>query len=243
MVVERYPDCRVVASTAEVPSRSMRAVVRNTPNAMAVAPSVAHLAVIPRAELSDAALVAEALSGKGWAEEMLYRRHVHAVSQTVASLLGRVHECEDVVQDTFVQALSQLSSLREPAAFRGWLLRISVHTCHRRFRRRRLLRALGLDRGAEDATLAQLVAPGVSAEHRSELTRVDAALRPLPARERSAWILRHVHGHELTEVADLSGVSLATAKRLLTRAQERVAAHVHAVTPAGGKRAEGDQHD
>lgn len=196
--------------------------MRNTPNAM----SIAHLAVVPREGLSDGALVAEALAGKGWAEEMLYRRHVHAVSQTVASLLGRVHECEDVVQDTFVQGLSQLSSLREPAAFRGWLLRIAVHTCHRRFRKRRLLRMLGLDRGAEDATLAQLASPDASAEQKSELVRIDAALKPLPERERSAWILRHVHGHELTEVAELSGVSLATAKRLLTRAQDRVAAHV-----------------
>jgi RNA polymerase sigma-70 factor (ECF subfamily) len=91
-----------------------------------------------------------------------------------------------------------------------------------------------LDRGAEDATLAQLVAPGVSAEHRSELVRIDAALRPLPARERSAWILRHVHGHELTEVAEMSGVSLATVKRLLTRAQDRVAVHVNGATEVAG---------
>ncbi len=188
--------------------------------------AVARLVVLPRQELSDAELVSEALAGKGWAEEMLYRRHVHAVSQTVASLLGRMHEHEDVVQDAFVEALTDLARLREPAAFRGWLLRIAVHKCHRRFRRRRLLRTLGLDRGADDATFERLAAPSVSAEERSELARVDRALQPLPERERTAWILRHVHGHELTEVAELTGVSLATIKRVLGRAQERVAEHV-----------------
>lgn len=203
---------------------------------------IAHLAVVPDRELSDAEAVAAALAGKRWAEELLYRRHVPAVSQTVATLLGRMSDAEDVVQDTFVEALSELRALREPAAFRGWLLRIAVHKCHRRFRKRKLLRALGLDRGVDDVTLERLAAPVLSAEHRAELARVDAALKPLAERERSAWVLRYVHGHELTEVAELSGVSLATVKRLLARAQDRVARHVaqnasmSPTSPKGGRR-------
>jgi RNA polymerase sigma-70 factor (ECF subfamily) len=176
--------------------------------------------------MSDAALVGAAIAGKRWAEELLYRRHVPAVSQTVATLLGRMSECEDVVQDTFLEALGDLRALREPAVFRGWVLRIAVHKCHRRFRKRKLLRALGLDQSADDVTLERLAAPGLSIEHKAELARLDAALAPLAERERSAWILRYVHGHELTEVAELSGVSLATAKRMLGRAQDRVARHV-----------------
>jgi RNA polymerase sigma-70 factor (ECF subfamily) len=195
--------------------------------------SIAHLAIVPDEDVSDGDLVAAAVAGKRWAEELLYRRHVHAVSQTVATLLGRMSDCEDVVQDTFLEALGALPSLREPSALRGWLLRIAVHKCHRRFRKRKLLRALGLDRGADDATLARLASPALSVEHRTELARIDVALSALAERERSAWILRHVHGHELTEVAALSGVSLATAKRLLGRAQERVSRHV---ASKGGRR-------
>lgn len=196
---------------------------------------MAHLVVIPRPELDDAALVAEARAGKGWAEEMLYRRHVQAVTKTVATLLGRMQDAEDVVQDTFVEALCDLAALRKPEAFRGWLLRIAVRKCHRRFRKRKLLRVLGLDRGADDATLAQLAAPGLPAEEHSELLRIDAALAEASERERSAWVLRHVHGHELTEVAELCGVSLATVKRAIGRAQSYVDAHLqpaHASSPA-----------
>lgn len=201
---------------------------------------IAHLAIVPDEDISDAALVAAAISGKRWAEELLYRRHVASVSQTVATLLGRMSDCEDAVQDTFLEALSKLASLREPAAFRGWLLRIAVHKCHRRFRKRKLLRALGLDRGADDITLARLASPMLSAEHKAELARIDVALLPLGERERSAWILRHVHGHELTEVAELSGVSLATAKRLLGRAQDRVSRHISMSAELRGK---GGRHE
>lgn len=203
-------------------------------------PFIAHLAVVPDQELSDADVVAAALGGKRWAEELLYRRHVHAVSQTVATLLGRSGDCEDVVQDTFLEALGGLGTLREPAAVRGWILRIAVHKCHRRFRKRKLLRALGLDRGADDLTLERLASPALTAEHRAELARIDAALAPLEDRERSAWILRYVHGHELTEVAELSGVSLATTKRLLGRAQDRVARHVSMHAELRGK---GGRHE
>jgi RNA polymerase sigma-70 factor (ECF subfamily) len=178
--------------------------------------------------LDDAALVTAAREGHGWAEQRLYERHVQTVARTVALVLGRMQDAEDVVQDTFLEALTGLSALSDPAAFRPWVLRIAVHKCHRRFRRRKLLRALGLDRGADDVTLGALAAHGASPEAHAELARLDAVLRALPERERTAWVLRHVHGHELTEVARLTGVSLATTKRVLDRAQRRVGAHAFA---------------
>ncbi len=178
-----------------------------------------------RGALDDAALVLAARAGQSWAEQRLYQRHVQTVARTVALVLGRMQDAEDVVQDTFLEALSSLPALTDPAAFRPWVLRIAVHKCHRRFRRRKLLRALGLDRGADDVTLGALAAREASPEQHAELGRLDAVLRGLPERERTAWVLRHVHGHELTEVARLTGVSLATTKRMLERAQRRVGAH------------------
>jgi RNA polymerase sigma-70 factor (ECF subfamily) len=144
-----------------------------------------------------------------------------------------MQDAEDIVQETFLEALSSLPALSDPAAFRPWLLRIAVHKCHRRFRRRKLLRALGLDRGADDVTLGALAARGASPEQHAELSRLDALLHALPERERTTWVLRHVHGHELTEVARLTGVSLATTKRVLDRAQRRVGAHVLAEAGRG----------
>ena len=186
-----------------------------------------------RGDLDDAALVAAARAGHGWAEQRLYERHVQTVARTVALVLGRMPDAEDVVQDTFLEALSSLHALGDPAAFRPWVLRIAVHKCHRRFRRRKLLRALGLDRGADDVTLAALAARGASPEQHAELAQLDAVLHALPERERTAWVLRHVHGHELTEVARLTGVSLATTKRVLDRAQRRVGAHAFAEAGRG----------
>jgi RNA polymerase sigma-70 factor (ECF subfamily) len=189
------------------------------------APEPAHLApdgIHPRA--ADGDLVERLRRGDQWAKEALYRRYVKVVWRTALHMLGNRADAQDVVQDTFVEAFRDVASLRTHAALRPWLLRISVHQAHRRFRRRKLLRRLGLDRSIDDSPLDSLLHEEASPELRSELRAVERALRKATAADRFAWILRYVDGHSLEEVADVSECSLATAKRRLARSQELVRA-------------------
>ena len=174
----------------------------------------------------DAELVARIRAGDKRAEEVLYRCHAHAVGALAARLLGRSHEAEDVVQDAFITALARLHQLREGSLFRAWLLRITVREVHRRYRRQRLLRSLGFDNAPHDTSLAELAVASFGAEVRAELAALDRALLRLPARERVAFMLRHVEGQELTEIASACHASLASVKRWIARAEALVRAHV-----------------
>jgi RNA polymerase sigma-70 factor (ECF subfamily) len=58
------------------------------------------------------------------------------------------------------------------------------------------------------------------------LTRFYAVLEELGANERTAFVLRHMEGLKLEEVSEHMDLSLATVKRLLRRAAERVSALV-----------------
>ena len=174
---------------------------------------------------TESSLVIRARSGDRKAEELLYRAHVSSVHAVATRLLGRHDEAEDVVQDAFVTALSRLQQLRDPSLFRAWLLRITVREVQRRFRRRKLLRALGISQSSEEGGLLEQARPMLPAEARAELAALDRALATLPARERVAWLLRHVEGLELTEVASACDTSLATIKRWLARAEARVSEH------------------
>jgi RNA polymerase sigma-70 factor, ECF subfamily len=188
---------------------------------------VSHTVLLQNADAaSDAQLVARAIEGDRWGREMLYRRHAAYLLAIAARLLGNRGEGEEVVQDTFVTAFEQLSTLREPAALRGWLAQIAISLVRRRMRRGRLMRVLGLDRGADDATLATLAAPGTHADQRAELALIDRALSSVSANVRIAWMLRLVEGLELAEVASACGCSLATVKRRISAAEEVVRAHV-----------------
>jgi RNA polymerase sigma-70 factor (ECF subfamily) len=189
---------------------------------------VSHTIILQNADAaSDAQLVARAIEGDRWGREMLYRRHAAYLLAIAARLLGNRGEGEEVVQDTFVTAFEQLRALREPAALRGWLAQIAVSLVRRRLRRGRLMRVLGLDRGADDATLAVLAAPGSNPDQRAELALIDRALSTVNANVRIAWMLRLVEGLELAEVASACGCSLATAKRRIAAAEEAVRAHIN----------------
>jgi RNA polymerase sigma-70 factor (ECF subfamily) len=176
--------------------------------------------------LSDADLVARALDGERWGREMLYRRHAGSLLALTTRLLRNRTDAEEVVQDTFVTGFEQLASLRDPAAVRAWLGQIAVSLVRRRIRRGKLTRLLGLDRGADDATMEALAARDVGPDQLVELRLVDRLLGEMRTELRIAWMLRRVEGLELAEVASMCGCSLATAKRRIADADDIIRAHV-----------------
>jgi RNA polymerase sigma-70 factor (ECF subfamily) len=189
--------------------------------------SVSHSLLLRSSDaLTDAELVGRALGGDRWGREMLYRRHAAYLLGMTARLLANRGEAEEVVQDTFVTAFAQLATLREPSALRAWLSQIAVSLVRRRIRRVRFLRLLGLDRGADDATMDALAAPGTSADQHCELALLDRVLGGMKAPSRIAWMLRRVEGLKLSEVATVCRCSLATAKRRISDADALVRRHV-----------------
>jgi len=174
----------------------------------------------------DSDLVRRAIDGDRWAEEMLYRRHAAALLGVCTRLLRHRSDAEDVVQDAFVDALEQLNALRNPSQFRSWLTGIAVHKVHRRLRRRKLLRALGLWSDRQEESLENCLAEGVSPEHHADVVCLDYTLRQLPNAQRIAWQLRYAEGFGLEEVAGQCGCSLATVKRRIAQADALVRRHV-----------------
>jgi RNA polymerase sigma-70 factor (ECF subfamily) len=168
--------------------------------------------------LNDAALVDAARSGSREAEEQLYLRHVHYIQGLLFRLLGNRGDAEDALQETFVIALDQLASLRDAAAFRSWLAQIAVSLARRRFRKARLLRALGLHRSGDDVGLEMIPAPHAPAAVHADFATLVQLVARLASDERVAWLLRYVDGESLAEVADHCRCSLATAKRRIAAA-------------------------
>jgi RNA polymerase sigma-70 factor (ECF subfamily) len=172
--------------------------------------------------LSDEELVARAAAGDAWAEEAIYRRYAALILGTARRLLADTVEAQDVAQETFAAAFGAWGQLREPARLKRWLLQIAIRKVHRRFRRRRLLRALGFDDFADDATLDALARPDCSPEARAELALLSRALDTVATSARIAWMLRYVEGLSLDEVAQECSCSLATVKRRISSAQKHI---------------------
>jgi RNA polymerase sigma-70 factor (ECF subfamily) len=175
--------------------------------------------------LDDERLVALASNGDSRAAEQLYRRHATFCFNLGARIAGSTTDVEDVVHDAFLRAFDNLASLRNPKAFKGWLGSIVVHAMRSRLRRARLMRVLGLGRGADPVDLDSIASDEASPGTRAELAQVYALLQTLSANDRIAWTLRFVEGHDLKAAAELCQCSLATIKRRIRRAQRYIEQH------------------
>jgi RNA polymerase sigma-70 factor, ECF subfamily len=170
---------------------------------------------------SDAALVVAARANEQWAKEALFRRYVSMVNGLAYRLVGRDADLDDLVQDSFAEAWRSLGHLDAPQAFGAWLGSIVVRTAHKLLRRRRLLTRLGLRR-PDPVLLEQLVSAGAPPDARAELLSIYRLVESLPSTTRVAFVLRRVEGLPLEEIASLLGVSLATVKRRVTDAEQRL---------------------
>jgi RNA polymerase sigma-70 factor (ECF subfamily) len=147
-------------------------------------------------------------------------------------LLGRDEEVDDLVQDSFVEALRSLHRLQAPQAFASWLASIVVRTSSKVIRRRRLLTRLGLRRGDAGVDVDAVVSPSAPPDVAAELRGLYARIEALPAKERVALVLRRVEGLAIDEIAALTGASPATVKRRVADGEQRLGKSDRAA-PAG----------
>jgi RNA polymerase sigma-70 factor (ECF subfamily) len=154
-------------------------------------------------------------SDRGVTFDALFRRYARYVAAIAVRLLGRDdHEVDDVVQDVFWLASRRMHRLQDIDGARGWLVTATTRLVRRRLRRRRWR---ALFRAHEP--LRDVPAPGATPEQRALLARLYRVLEQLPIEARLAWVLRHLEGERLEDVARACGCSLATAKRRIAAAQ------------------------
>jgi RNA polymerase sigma-70 factor (ECF subfamily) len=173
---------------------------------------------------TDTELVLAIRQGEAAAAGRLYDRHAATVQRMVYRLLGRDGEIDDILQEVFIYALRSVDKLREPAALKSWLLGIAVGKVrsHLRLRyRRRWLSFLPHDELPEP----EPTAPESDAEL---VQQVRGVLDELPPEERIALVLCRIEGLSFIEAASVSGMSLSTFKRRLSKGEARFAARAKA---------------
>src|SRR5438874_924064 len=74
--------------------------------------------------LLDGADVRKALAGDQAAFASLYNRYFNRVYDFLARMLRDSAAAEDVTQETFIQAMTALPSLKKPEGFKSWLFTI-----------------------------------------------------------------------------------------------------------------------
>lgn len=74
-----------------------------------------------------AMLVQQVLKGDEKAFELLYQQTNRQIYYTCRSFLENEQDIYDVMQDTYLQALTRIGQLREPERFVAWLNQIAIN--------------------------------------------------------------------------------------------------------------------
>lgn len=165
--------------------------------------------------VDDAEVARRLKEGDPAGPALLFDQFGARVDRVLLRILGRTPDHDDRVQETFLEVLRTITALRDDGAFKAWVTTIAVRVARAELRRQRVRRFLTLWR---EPVLPEV---GVDVDHqgRDEVRAVYRLLDALPTEDRIAFALRVIEGEELTEVARLTGCSLATAKRRIARAE------------------------
>lgn len=163
------------------------------------------------AAAAEATVVRLAATGDDEAFAELVRRRQSALRGLLRRLCGEAAMADDLAQQAFLAAWSQLSTLRQPGAFGGWLRQIAVNTWLAQQRRQGVQWVpLPEELVAEDA-----VHPDVAVD----LDRLLARLKPA---ERVCVVLAHVEGLSHCEIVAATGWPLGTVKSHVSRGSARL---------------------
>ena len=115
---------------------------------------------------------------------------------------------DDALQEAMIVVVTNLASLRSPAAFRGWARTIAVREALRVVQARR---AVPID----PSTLEPIASPD-----RTAAVEIEDVLAGLSPDHRAVLVLRELEGLTEAQTADALGISVGTVKSRTARAKE-----------------------
>lgn len=187
--------------------------------------------------ITDAELVLALRNGDSAKAAVLYDRLIHVVDRSLVRILGRrEQDHDDLVQSVFEQIIIALTRGRFAGAcsLSGWAAAVACNyalkALRTRMRERKLIdRSYDAHLEGEGAPVPMDVERQLTA--RSDLNRVCEELAGMNQDRATALLLYDVFGHELAEIAVLTGASISAAQSRLVRGRKDLQERLQNVRP------------
>ncbi|MGO2139936.1 MAG: RNA polymerase sigma factor [Leucobacter sp.] len=170
------------------------------------------------AAATDRILVGRAADGDAEAFAALVRRYAPMMSAYARRILPGTAEIDDVVQETFITAWEQLSTLERPEQVKSWLMRITSRKAIDRIRATKM----HSDFQEMEVSVPQSSDPPRRVEASAGVAALGEALGELPDGERQCWVLREIGGHSYEEISEELGIPISTVRGQLARARKHI---------------------
>jgi RNA polymerase sigma-70 factor, ECF subfamily len=177
--------------------------------------------------LVDFELIERARSGDDGAFNQIVQAYRKRILGTIARLIGKPEDVEDVGQEVFLRLYYSLDQLRTREVFEPWLYRLTVNAAYDYLRKqRRRPESRMSDLSEQQVMLADAAAGGKKNEEeqrRSKIReRVQSLLGNVSEEDRILLMLKEVEGLSLKELEKIYKVNENALKVRLFRARQRV---------------------
>jgi RNA polymerase sigma-70 factor (ECF subfamily) len=155
---------------------------------------------------------------------LAYRKRIMG---TIARLIGRPEDVEDVAQEVFLRLYYSLDQLRTPEVFEPWLYRLTVNASYDYLRKqRRRNEARMADLSEQQVMMADAAAGGKANNDEKQQMQarelLDSLLGSLSQEDQILLKLKEVEGLSLKELEKVYHVKENALKVRLFRARQRV---------------------
>ena len=165
-----------------------------------------------------------AVAGNKRAFDELVRRYQSPVRRFfLHQTLGDSQLSDDLAQETFIKAYTNIASFRGLASFKTWLMRIAYNV-HYDYCRKTSNEKLVMSNGNEEMKNGSAAAnSSLFTLHSSLKMDLYAALALLKPDERTCITLQLIDGYDIRQVSKITGLKEGTVKSHLSRGKEKLA--------------------
>ena len=181
----------------------------------------------PESERNEAELIRRIQGGDVSLFYDLVRPYERVIYLSAFSLLKNEADAEDVAQEAVLKAFKNLSRFRQESKFSTWIIQISINEAKMKLRkdRRHLYDSIDNSQASEEGDYIPKdfadwrEIPSEALEQKQLRKALTKALESLPEKYRTVLILRDIQHLNISETAQVLGISEANVKTRLSRAR------------------------
>ena len=172
-------------------------------------------------------LIEKARSGDDGAFNLVVQAYRKRILGTIARLIGRPEDVEDVGQEVFLRLYYSLDQLRAAEVFEPWLYRLTVNAAYDYLRRQKRRQESRMsDLSEQQVMMADASAGGKQQAEETRRTKVremvQSLLEKVSEEDRILLMMKEVEGLSLKELEQIYNVNENALKVRLFRARQRV---------------------
>ena len=149
--------------------------------------------------------------------------HKQKVFNMVLNRIQHWEDAEEITQDVFVDVYRNASSFRGKASVNTWLYRITMNKCIDHLRRKTVRKKWKFSSNAVHENEAiDFYHPGIASENKEKAVVLFKAMRQLPEKQYTAWVLSEIENLSYQEISEVMNTSLSSVESLLFRARQNL---------------------